>query len=62
MKAIKKRKNIRWSAVAKRAMRNKEKTLELMDKLLAKSRLTEKDALMIGRKINREVARRHRLK
>jgi hypothetical protein len=33
-----------------------------MDKLLANSELTEKDALEIGRKINKGIAKRHGLK
>lgn len=35
--------------------------LRFMDKLLAKSKLTEKDALNIGRKIKKGIARRHGL-
>ena len=35
--------------------------MELMNKLLSKSTLTEKDALKIGRKINLSVAKRHGL-
>jgi len=42
-------------------MWEKARKLELMDKLLAKSELTEKDALEIGRKINRGIARKHGL-
>ena len=37
------------------------KKLELMDKLLAKSKLTEEDVLEIGRKIKHGIARRHGL-
>ena len=35
--------------------------LELMDKLLSKSTLTEEDVLELGRKVNRVVAKRHGL-
>lgn len=61
MQIMKKHKEIKWSEVAREAMWDKAKKLELMDKLLAKSRLTEKDALEIGAKINEAVAKRHGL-
>jgi uncharacterized protein (UPF0303 family) len=35
--------------------------LEIMDKLLLKSELTEKDAIDIGRKIKHEIAKKHGL-
>ena len=52
-------KEIKWSEVAREALWNQAKKIELMDKLLSKSTLTEKDALEIGRKINKAVAKRH---
>lgn len=54
-------KEVKWSEVARTAMWEHAKKLELMDKLVSKSKLTEKDALEIGRKIKKEVARRHGL-
>ncbi len=36
-------------------------TLEMMDKLLAKSILTEEDALGISRKMNQALAKKHGL-
>lgn len=42
-------------------MDERARKLELMNKILAKSKLTEKDALEIGRKINQGIARRHGL-
>ncbi len=56
-----KHKTIKWSEVARQAMWEKAMKLELMDKLLAKSKLTEKDALEIGREINKGIAKRHGL-
>lgn len=56
-----KHKDIKWSEVARQAMWEKARKLELMDKLLAKSKLTEKDALEIGRDINKGIAKRHGL-
>ena len=54
-------KEIRWSEVAREALLNQAKKLDFMDKILAKSTLTEKDALEIGRKVNKAVAKRHGL-
>lgn len=58
---MQKHKEIKWSEVARQAMWEKARKLELMEKLLAKSKLTEKDALEIGREINKGIARRHGL-
>lgn len=58
---MKKHKEIKWSEVAREALWNQAKKLDFMDKILAKSILTEKDALEIGRKINKSVAKRHGL-
>lgn len=60
-KAMQKHKDIKWSEVARQAMWEKARKLELMDKILSKSALTEKDALEIGRKVNREIAKNHGL-
>jgi hypothetical protein len=62
MRLMKKHKDIRWAEVAREAIWSKAKKLEIMDKLLANSELTEKDALEIGRKINKGIAKRHGLK
>ncbi len=61
MAIMKKHKELKWSEIAREALWDKAKELELMDKLTAKSKLTEKDAIEIGRKINEAVARRHGL-
>ena len=58
---MRKHKEIKWSEVAREALWNQAKKLDFMDKILAKSILTEKDALEIGRKINKSVAKRHGL-
>ncbi|MFH1649659.1 MAG: hypothetical protein ABIA93_03860 [Candidatus Woesearchaeota archaeon] len=60
---MRKHKEIHWGNVAREAMWNqaqKLKELEWMDKVLSKSKLTEKDAIEIGRKINAGIAKRHR--
>lgn len=60
-KIMDKHNEIKWSEVARQAMWKHAKKLELMEKLVSKSKLTEKEALEIGRKIKKEVARRHGL-
>ena len=58
-KIIKEHKQIRWSEVAKRAMLEYAKKLSILDNLLEKSELTEKDVLEIGQKIKHGMAKRH---
>lgn len=58
---MQKHKDVKWSEVARQAMWEKARKLELMDKLLAKSTLTEEDALEIGRKIKQGIAKKHGL-
>ena len=58
---MRKHKDVKWSEVARHAIWEKAKKLELMDKLLSKSKLTDKDALDIGRKVNKGIAQKHRL-
>jgi hypothetical protein len=58
---MKKHKEIKWSEVARQAMWLHAKKLELMDKLLEKSELTEKDAIIIGNKIKHGIAKKHGL-
>ena len=57
-KKMKKYKDIRWSSLVRGVIDEKVTTLERMDKLLAKSKLTENDALEISEKIDRAVARK----
>jgi len=58
---MKKHHDIKWSEVARQALWDKAKKLELMDKLLSKSKLTEEDALILGKKIRAGIAKRHGL-
>lgn len=60
-KIMKRHAEIKWSEVARQAMWEKARKMELMDKILANSELTERDALDIGKKINRGIARKHGL-
>ncbi len=52
---------IKWSEIARQALWLQAKKLELMDKFLSKSELTEKDAEEIGRKIKKEIGKKHGL-
>ncbi len=56
---IKKHPEIRWSEVARHAMTEYVEKLELMDKLTSESKLTDKDAIEISKKIKRSIAERH---
>jgi len=60
-KIMKRHVEIKWSEVARQALWEQARKMELIDKLLANSKLTEKDTLEIGRKINKAVAKRHGL-
>ena len=52
---------IKWSEVARQALWRQARKLELMDKILSNSKLTEKDTLEIGSKISIGIAKRHGL-
>lgn len=49
---------INWSEVAREAIQEKIAQLAVLNAITAKSKLTEKDALEIGRKINKSVHER----
>ncbi len=53
-----KHQDINWSEVARQSIIQKLTLLAKMDRLLKNSKLTEKDAIDIGRKVNRGIARR----
>ncbi len=48
----------RWSEIARQAFEKKIDEAELMEKILRKSRLTEKDAEEIGHRIKGEIRKR----
>ena len=60
-KMMKHHTTIKWSEVAREALWDRARKLELMDEILSKSKLTEKEALDLGRKIKEGVAKRHSL-
>ena len=51
---------INWSAVAREAIRRKLQILQEMNKILAKSKLSEEDALYFGKRITKKAAKRFR--
>ena len=51
---------INWSEVARQAIAEKTRILEQMQRLVAKSTLSEADTLAMGRAIKRRVWQKHR--
>jgi len=52
--------DINWSAVAREAIKNKVLMLHKFKEFAKDSEMTEQDALEMGRKVNKQVAKRHR--
>lgn len=50
---------IKWSEVARQAFQAQLDQINILDRLLAHSKLTERDAVEMGRRIRRAAARRH---
>lgn len=61
-KVMKNHPEIKWSEVARQAMWEYASKLELMDEVTKRSKLTDKDALEIGRKVNAALASAYRKK
>ncbi|MFT4310025.1 MAG: hypothetical protein ACMXYC_00150 [Candidatus Woesearchaeota archaeon] len=57
---IKKHSQIKWSEVARQALWQQAKKVELMEALVANSTLTEEDAEEIGNLIKQKIAERHK--
>lgn len=57
---MKRHPEIKWSEVARQAMWEYARKLELLDNIASKSRLSEKDALEIGAAIKKGVAEKYR--
>ena len=55
---MKKHKEIKWSEIARRAMWEYARKLEILDELLKNSEITDDDAVEIGKKIKEGIARR----
>ncbi|MFH1751573.1 MAG: hypothetical protein ABH821_01390 [archaeon] len=50
---------VNWSAVARNAFTAKIRQLEVLDRIASKSKLTEKDALELGGKVNKSLWKNH---
>lgn len=50
---------INWSEVARAAIKRKIEVFIEMQKLLSKSKLTEEDAIILGRKLKKEAVKKH---
>lgn len=51
---------INWSAVARKAFEEKLREVEILKRIACKSKLTERDAQAISKKINENMARKFR--
>ncbi len=58
-KEMEESKEINWSEVARVAIKTKLAQLKILKAIVAKSKLTEKDALDLGRKINKSLHERY---
>lgn len=47
---------VNWSAVARKSFEEKVKQIELLKDMTSRSKLTEKDALELGKKINKAIS------
>jgi len=47
-----------WSAIAREAIKKRVLLLRELNKILSKSELTEEDAVILGRKVNKAVAKK----
>lgn len=56
---IKKHPEIKWSVIAREAMWDYARRVDLMEKLASRSKLTEKDIDDVGRKVKRALAKRY---
>ena len=56
---MKRHPEIKWSEVARQAMWEYARKLELLDKIVSKSKLSEKEALEIGKAVKRGIAERY---
>lgn len=48
-----------WSEIARQAIRERLALLQKMDEILSKSRLTQMDAIELGKKVNKAVAKKY---
>ena len=58
---LQRHKEVNWSAVTRRALEEYLKKIEIIEAIAQKSKLTQKDADDIAKKIKKEMARHHGL-
>ena len=51
---------INWSEVARKAISDKSMKMAIFEQIVSKSKLTEENALELGRKVNKAVAKKFR--
>lgn len=51
---------INWSEIARQAIEQKTAQMIMLKSITSKSKLTEKDTLELGRKINKKLAKKYR--
>ena len=57
---MKKHSEVKWSEVARKALWDHARKLELLDKLVEKSKLTEKDVEELDKIVKKAIAERYR--
>lgn len=57
---MRKHSEVKWTQVARNAIRQKAQQLEVLDKLLKGSKLTEKDSEILGKRLRKNIGKRHR--
>jgi len=58
---IKQHNEIKWSVIARNAMWEYARKIKLVDSILEKSELTEKDAAEIGKNIKKSLREKHKI-
>lgn len=58
---MKKHADIKWSEVARKALWDRARHIDVLERIAAKSKLTEKDVDELSRKIKRDIAKQHGL-
>lgn len=59
-RVVRKHPEVSWSHVARQAITEYARRIEMMDRLLVKSELSAEDVERIGRRVKAGIARRHR--
>jgi hypothetical protein len=58
---LQRHKEVNWSAVTRRALEEHLTRMEMVEAIAQKSKLTQKDADELAKKVKREMAKRHGL-